>query len=182
MRGATFNVPPTMKCDSCQDKATVFYTQVTGGELKKYSLCEACAESQGITSPEGLLMPAELFGGKPLPASPLDLLQAAKQASECPACGFTLENFQRVGRLGCPKCYQTFSHEIARRLPSLHKGVTHTGYFPEGLVRLHQLKTRLKDLHAQLDEAVGEERYEEAASLRDQINELEEQEKGLATS
>jgi protein-arginine kinase activator protein McsA len=47
---------------------------------------------------------------------------------------------------------------------------------------LHELKTRLKDLQAQLDEAVGEERYEEAATLRDQISDLEQQEKGLVTS
>ena len=171
-----------MKCDSCQEKATVFYTQVTDGKLKKFALCDACAEAKGITSPDGLLMPEEMLGGKEMPQSPLDTLPQTAAPSECSSCGFTLENFQRVGRLGCPACYQTFRGEIAQRLPSLHRGVTHTGYVPKDLAELQRLKSELDVLTAQLEEAITEERYEEAAALRDQIETLENQKKGMVTS
>jgi protein arginine kinase activator len=172
-----------MKCDLCQEKATVFYTQVIDGKLKKSCLCETCAEAEGVTSPDGLLMPGELFGEKKLPPSPLDLLEEAKeQPTECPNCGFTLESLKRVGRLGCSKCYETFADEIEQRLPSLHKGVSHTGYFPEGLVKLHELKSELEELNARLDEAIAEENYEEAASLRDKIRALKQKEEGLVPS
>ena len=51
-----------MKCDSCQEKATVFYTQVTEGKLKKFVLCEACAKKKGITNVDDLLMGNDLLG------------------------------------------------------------------------------------------------------------------------
>ena len=125
----------------------------------------------------------ELFGEKTLPPSPLDLLEAeTDQATECPTCGFTMESLKRVGRLGCSKCYDTFGDEIAQRLPSLHKGISHTGYFPAGLVKLHRLKSELEELSIRLDEAIEEERYEEAASLRDEIQELKKEEEGLIPS
>ena len=37
----------SMKCDSCEEKATVFYTQIAEGKLKKFVLCESCAQEKG---------------------------------------------------------------------------------------------------------------------------------------
>lgn len=180
MEGATFKLPLEMKCDLCQEKATVFYTQVIDGKLKKSCLCEACAEAEGVTSPDGLLMPGEVFGEKELSPTPLDLMEVSNEKeTECPNCGFTLESLKRVGRLGCSKCYEVFGDEIDQRLPTLHKGVSHTGYVPEGLVKLHELKSELEKLNARLDEAISGEQYEEAACLRDEINALKKEEEGL---
>lgn len=170
-----------MKCDSCQDKATVFYTQVAEGKLKKFSLCDSCAESKGITSPDGLLMPEEVLGNKASGQGEENLFAALTQ-QECPVCGFTLENFRKVGRLGCPQCYQAFADEITPRLPGMHRGSTHTGYLPAGLQKQHALESELAELTEKLDHAVREERFEEAASLRDRIQELENQGKDSVTS
>ena len=179
MGAAAINLGMSMKCDSCQEKATVFYTQVTDGKLKKFVLCSSCAEEKGITSPDGLLMPGEILGEAGPPVSEADIFAQAG-TEECSVCGFTLESFRKVGRLGCPDCYRSFRDEISLRLPSLHKGVKHVGYFPEGVVEQRELRSKLSGLSAKLETAVLEERYEEAAALRDEIEELEREGEGVA--
>jgi len=173
-----------MKCDSCQEKATVFYTQVAEGKLKKFSLCESCAEAKGITSPESLMMPEELLGSQPATEGGTDLFAKLSPGDkqECPACGFTLANFRKVGRLGCPDCYRAFAGEITPRLSGMHKGTRHTGYWPEGMQKRRQRESDLADLREQLECAIRDEQYEEAASLRDRIQELETQGKDSVTS
>ncbi|MCX8237968.1 MAG: UvrB/UvrC motif-containing protein [Akkermansiaceae bacterium] len=167
-----------MKCDSCQEKATVFYTQVADGKLKKFVLCEACAQAKGITNPEGLLMAEELLGDAPQKTETTELA-AFEPQDKCDGCGFTLENFRKVGRLGCPDCYRTFAQEINQRLPTMHKGLSHTGYIPEGLIKQQALRHELSNLTRQLETAVLEENYEEAAKIRDCIEELEKGEKAI---
>lgn len=158
----------------------MFYTQVTDGKLKKFVLCEDCAQEKGITNPEGLLMADELLGTAPEKQESKDFFPFEAQES-CNSCGFTLEDFQKVGRLGCPDCYHAFAREIAQRLPSMHKGQTHTGYIPEGLVKQQALRHELSNLTAQLEKAVLNENYEEAAKLRDRIGELEKGEETVSS-
>ena len=160
-----------MKCDSCQEKATVFYTQVADGKLKKFVLCEACAEAKGITNPEGLLMAEELLAPTQSDEG-LSSIEPLESLEKCLSCGFTLVDLQKVGRLGCPDCYRAFAGEIACRLPSMHKGQIHTGYMPDGLAKQQALKIELSDLEKELETAIDDEDFEEAAKLRDRINEL----------
>jgi protein arginine kinase activator len=166
-----------MKCDSCQEKATVFYTQVMGGKLKKFVLCEACAQKKGITSVDGLLMGGELLGDSP-PQTQISDSVAELNQEDCSTCGFTLEDFRKVGRLGCPDCYQTFSREIMDRLPSMHKGGVHKGYLPEGLAKKQALESELASLVSKLESAIAEERFEDAAKVRDRISLIEQKERG----
>lgn len=168
-----------MKCDSCEQKATVFYTQVANGKMKKTALCDSCAKEQGITDPTGLLMENQnmMGGGVPKPEAATlggnlpELEVAVVQSSrECPTCRFTIEDYQKIGRLGCGDCYTAFGPDIELRLPSLHKGLKHTGHFPEGLAELEQKKSKLDDLQKKLDQAIAAENYEDAARLRDELS------------
>ena len=158
----------------------MFYTQVSDGKLKKFVLCEACAQEKGITSPDGLLMAEELLGGSPPPNQPIGPFPAVAQ-EDCRACGFTLEDFRKVGRLGCPQCYEAFSQEIIQRLPSMHKAASHKGYIPEGLVKQQAIRSELTSLSTDLERAISEERFEDAAALRDRISNLEKKEEGVAS-
>ena len=179
-------VSPLMKCDSCPEKATVFYTQVSDGKLKKYVLCARCAEAAGITSPEGLFLSKDLLGmgaaqvpelAKEEIPSP-EREEVPELQAECEDCGFTIEDFRKVGRMGCSSCYEAFMSDILQRLPSMHKGAEHQGYMPEGIAKQQARVKEIARLEGQLEKAVEAEDFEEAATLRDRIQELKKDEKG----
>lgn len=173
----TFGV--SMKCDSCDQKATVFYTQVTDGKMKKTALCEACADQQGVTDPTGLLMAEQLMGKvssseSPFPQAADAEVQSLQGSSKCPACGFTIADYQKIGRLGCGDCYRAFHPDISQRLPSLHKGLAHSGRIPSGMVELELKQSQESELKQKMDRAIAEENYEEAAKLRDDLQDITE--------
>ena len=55
----------------------------------------------------------------------------------------------------------------------MHKGTEHVGKFPQRAHREIELSDRMRTLTEDLQKAVQEENYETAASLRDQIKQLE---------
>jgi protein arginine kinase activator len=55
----------------------------------------------------------------------------------------------------------------------MHKGTEHVGKLPERAQRTMALNQRMRALTENLQQAVADENYESAASLRDQIKRLE---------
>jgi protein arginine kinase activator len=165
-----------MKCDFCDSKATVFLTQLVEGQMKKVCLCDQCAKERGVTDPTGFSLADLLLGG--LPGIPGSHPQAGRpgrgNGRQCPTCGFTLDDLQRVRRFGCADCYATFAEEVSSMLRGLHKGVTHLGKVPEGLMALQVRNQRLEELRQRLDQAIATESYEEAAGIRDEMRDLGE--------
>ena len=104
--------------------------------------------------------------------------QVAGGAKICPECGFTFEDLQKVRRFGCGNCYQVFSDELAPMLSGMHKGASHVGKVPEGLMENHFRQQKLDELRSKLEIAIDAESYEEAADLRDEIRTLCETEVG----
>lgn len=164
-----------MQCDFCDKKATVFLTQLVEGEMKKMCLCEECAKEKGVSDPTGFsLADVILGGGDPQEVGLIVESDTPGGGAACPACGFSFDKFQQVGRLGCSECYAAFREEIERRLKGMHKGTVHVGRVPEGLLAAHEKRQRLQKLHERLEQAVASENYEEAAGLRDEIREIED--------
>ena len=97
----------------------------------------------------------------------------AAPTQKCPVCGFTQTDFKKTGRLGCSACYDTFSEGLGTLLKAMHKGVEHVGKLPERAARQMQLTDKMRALNDHLEKAVAEENYETAATLRDQIKQLE---------
>lgn len=161
-----------MQCDFCENKATVFLTQLVEGVMKKMCLCEGCAEEKGVTDPTGFSLADSVLGGG-AGSEPGQIVNAPDEGDPCPVCGFTFNKFQQVGRLGCSECYRTFEDDISRRLKGMHKGTVHVGRVPEGLVEAHARQQRLDQLKDRLEQAITSENYEEAAGLRDEIQEIE---------
>jgi len=183
-----------MQCQSCQAKATIFYTQSINGTESKMSLCESCAEEQGIGAPaqalEKLNDLSEADNGE---GSPFDLLaesdltgaessNPSESAASCPTCGFTGEDFRKVGRLGCPACYLAFDEELKPRLTRLHKEGEHKGHIPIGLGNHFKKERALKLLQEKLNQAVSTEDYESASDLNRQIEELKSSLEALSES
>lgn len=166
-----------MKCDFCEKKASVFLTQLVDGQMKKVCLCDPCAKERGVTDPTGFSLADMLLGG--VAAGTESTAQGTSHhptpggGRKCPSCGFTLDDLRRVRRFGCSDCYATFSEEVSQMIRGIHKGTTHIGKVPDGLMAMQVLHQRIEELRSRLDQAITSESYEEAAGIRDEIRNLE---------
>lgn len=182
--------PNIIQCDACQaNEAEVFLTQIVGGKMQKVNLCKSCSKDRGVDDPTGFALtellaglgtstetekPAVAHGGEKAASSAPVSSEATTTvtAAKCPVCGFTQADFKKTGRLGCSECYQTFSESLGSLLKAMHKGTHHTGKMPVALARRKEVTERMKTLQDDLQKAVRDEDYENAASLRDQIRRL----------
>lgn len=166
-----------MECDNCGNPAKVHLTQLVGGKVKKVALCNDCAQQKGVTDPTGFALADMLLGGTEGPGGSVTSLAPVPttgSSRSCPQCGFTMADMKKVRRFGCGVCYVTFRDEVNQMVRGMHKGPTHCGKVPDGLMEMHQRSLRLDELRSRLEQAVITENYEEAAGLRDEIRQLEE--------
>ena len=168
------NLPTAMKCDFCEKKSTVFLTQLVEGQMKKVCLCDGCAKERGVTDPTGFSLADLLLGGLPGTAVASNSPVSLGNGRKCVTCGFTLDDLKRVRRFGCSDCYTTFSEEVGQMVRGMHKGTSHIGKVPEGLMALQFRNQRIEELRSRLDQAITSESYEEAAGIRDEIHNLSE--------
>jgi protein arginine kinase activator len=173
-----------MKCDVCASEATVFLTQIINGQMTTVNLCDACSKAKGVTDETGFGL-AEAFLSSPPEAQP-----AAEAV--CGACGFTASQLKKIGRMGCPECYSAFRDGLDHLLRAMHKGTRHIGKTPSQWKAAHLVpslvsrqearpaqapaapaKATLQQLRQQLEQAVKEERYEDAAVIKKEIDRLQ---------
>ena len=157
------------KCQICGKPATVHLTQIVGNKIHKIDLCEECAKAKGITDPEGFSM-AELLGGEGAEAETHSHIPA--ESVVCTSCGFTPKDFKKTGLFGCPDCYESFAPIIMPMLRTMHRDVVHKGKIPARSMERMSIRTKMSALETQLNDAVKEERFEDAARLRDELSAL----------
>jgi protein arginine kinase activator len=162
-----------MLCDNCgTNEAAIHLTQIQNNETATRNLCESCAQAMGLETGTGsaaapladfLAQMGKALGG-----------EAVSAAGTCPACGHSLEDFKRTGRLGCARCYGAFDTSLRGLLRKLHGGTQHTGkvYLPPDPAETDRT-ARMVALRRSLQRAVEGEDFERAASLRDRIRQLE---------
>jgi protein arginine kinase activator len=104
----------------------------------------------------------------------------------CNECGMTYDEFINSGKFGCANCYDTFSNRIDPILKKIQGASTHTGRktkVTKTVLNKEEIaqngkkesnnKSRLDILKEDLKKAIAEERYEDAARIRDEIKNLE---------
>lgn len=159
-------------CQRCRKRpASVRIADVLANkEVRDLALCEACAAELGVVQKvhKGV---HELLS---------EMIQVKTQALEpdsdiCPTCGMTWTHFKQSGLLGCAGDYELFADRLIPLLERAHAGASHhAGKTPRDAGRTAPPVTRIVQLRRELQDAVEQEDYERAASLRDQIRMNEE--------
>lgn len=186
----------SVKCDKCNNEATVHEVTIRGGKRHEKHMCEQCARSEGVAP-----------GAGAVPHQPVTQLlsqfvtaqaQAANMAAQgpvaptggaaaCSTCGVTFAQFRTAGVLGCPDCYTAFEPQLGPMLARAHEGGTHhVGKTPArsqtdvrvaaqvaNAASAEALAMRVSSVKKRLADAIGAEQYELAAKLRDELASLD---------
>ena len=164
-----------MKCGVCTKReAVVAFTHIVDDVKQTLLLCHECAREKKVQV-------ASATQAKEAPVLVKEIkIELAKLAgaegdggARCPTCEMSYEEFKKIGRLGCPHCYDAFAPQLERLLKRIHGDDKHRGKGPMEAVQNAQEADKLERLRAELAQAVAEEAFEEAAQLRDRIRVLE---------
>ncbi|MBO5358291.1 MAG: UvrB/UvrC motif-containing protein [Clostridia bacterium] len=156
-----------MLCEKCgKNHATTHIKTVVNGIVREYNLCSTCAAQSGYGSNSITGMLASMLGDM----SP----QTVKSQKRCSVCGATFSDIAHSGKMGCGECYKTFNDEILPYLKRVHGATRHVGKIPNRAPLIVKPKEKtVEDLRQELARMVAEEKYEQAATLRDKIREME---------
>ena len=173
-----------MLCERCKkNEATVHYREIMNGKEKKYLLCADCAKELEKSGEISFSAPKffgdaetgmfnSMFGSLFAPARGERTLSEAKR---CPLCGAAFGDLVKEGKVGCAKCYDTFSTELERTISGIHGQSSHARKSPAKLRDKLDVRQKIRALERELKEAIRDERYERAAELRDELNSLRAQ-------
>lgn len=162
-----------MKCQSCgKREACVRYKENINGKKNEYFLCEVCANKMGINDFSDIFSPMfvsipEVFGKAELPKSLI-----------CSKCGYTLEDYSKTGMFGCEHCYSTFEDTLDELFLKFHGKNRHIKIEKGNKTKKKkEKKENIEELKEEIQKLVEEEKYEEAAVVRDKIKRLEKMQK-----
>jgi protein arginine kinase activator len=162
-----------MKCQRCNTKeASLHYKTMINGQVAEYHLCMDCARALGYESnlqsfpydPFGVML-GDFF-------SPWRSAPKTKIVT-CPFCGATQKTIADAGKAGCAQCYATFPGLFDPLIRRIHGEASHCGKIPSTAGAELRSRKELERLKTELKEAVNRQDYEQAATLRDRIKELE---------
>lgn len=160
-----------MLCDVCgKNEATVHLTEIINDKMTKLHLCEECAKEKGSEMEEHFGLSDLLAGLADLGAT---IESKSEEPAKCPRCGFTYQNFTKIGRLGCSECYEAFKKQLGPLLKRIHGADRHVGKIPLTVGKTVKDTRNLQEMKMKLEKAIQTEEFEEAARLRDRIREIE---------
>lgn len=180
-----------MLCQNCGKNEVNFkYTQVINGVKKEMALCDKCAKSLGIENLD-FNMPinfSSFLGDFLNIASDTDFLPSFNkiESLQCKNCGMTYNEFVDKGKVGCAHCYEIFSNTLNPVLKNIHGSTSHIGRLSkinasdkktvfkdeEKANKINKEESKIDKLNIELKQAIKEERYEDAAKIRDEIKKL----------
>lgn len=161
-----------MLCEKCkQFKACYHSTLIVNGQETSKHLCEKCAELEGLFKEDLFMDNFKVFNA-------FLGLEDSNEA-KCNKCGWTLREFKRSGLLGCNECYNAFSKEIEDSVKRIQPYEQHkTDSIEFNVTEEKKTNTKHKqlvDLRKQLQQAIKEEKYEDAGVINKKIKKLEKE-------
>lgn len=175
-----------MLCEKCKvNSATVHYRYSENGNVTELHLCAECAKNEGVMTNNGSAAAGfmsqggifeDFFGKSPFStlfgSSLLSKPMSVKQRV-CPGCGLSESELRSSGKLGCAQCYTTFMDVVDLMLKKMHLSCEYKGKVPEGAPESMSLANKIEKLKSDMQTAVENQEYEEAAKIRDAIRQLE---------
>ena len=174
-----------MICQNCQkNEATTHIKRVVNGETTEKHLCQDCAKKLGYDYDgffDGFsLMCANIFSGF---FSDAPLALAGLRQDRCETCGSSFDDIIRTGMVGCADCYERFYDRLLPSIQRIHGRAKHAGRIPYTIVPDADEKTdeapkaltteeQIEKLQKEMQVAVENQNFEQAAVLRDNIKAL----------
>ena len=175
-----------MLCQNCgKNEANFRYTQIINGVKKELILCQECARKLGVDKIDLPMNFSSFLGDFFNDYAENSLLPSfSTNEVKCKTCKMTYNDFINTGMFGCSDCYDTFSGAIDSLLKNLHGTAKHIG---RGIKGIESKEAKIKPkvskktskeeekekLEKELEKAIKEERYEDAAKIRDKIKEID---------
>lgn len=160
-----------MMCEECHENpATVTISVVSGDQKTTRHLCADCMKKKQLE-----LITGDIQGFVSSVLKSIVQEKTSKESTQtvrCSRCGLTFAEFQKTGRLGCAQCYQDFREQLSPVLLRIHGRTQHAGRAPFMNEHEREQRQAASTLRQQMDQAVQEENFEEAARLRDQLKAL----------
>lgn len=164
---------PVHITDILEDKSVVTFNLCTkcGSHFMEHGKFPDVAESEliktvdleKIKSPEQLL---DFIFGK-------DTVLGPMVKPPCPECELTVEQFDEHGKFNCAHCYEHFHEAIEHLVFPYHGAKEHVGKRPKNWKMPIDPEEELKILKLKKTRALEHEKYEEAAQLRREIEQLQ---------
>lgn len=168
-----------MLCEKCNKNEAKFHLiMLINGEKRELSLCEECASK----------FPNVKFGMELRNVNESDfknILDYFKNSNQvknfdidviCKNCGQTFSEYKKEKKVHCEHCYESFKGLLDEEILEYHKATEHVGKIPKHQNQQISKKNELSKLKYDLSEAIINEEYEKAASLRDMIKKLNDSE------
>lgn len=167
-----------MKCNHCgKNEANTHYKRVINGKKEEMYLCEECAKELGVMNDfsfEPFSM--DTFFGNLLGAGAAALNSIAG-VDRCTYCGSSFNDIVNSGKVGCANCYDRFESKLNPSIEKLHGRTRHVGKSVSYTVEEDEEQESVDELTKLKEEmklAIKEQRFEDAAVLRDKIKNLTE--------
>ena len=162
-----------MQCEECGKKpATVHITRIENGKKTDLHFCEQCAVQKNALNMSTSFSINDLLTGLLNSGNFTPIKVDFVQDIQCEFCGMTYTKFRETGRFGCSNCYKTFLDKLTPLFKRVHGNTSHIGKVPTRAGNKIKTQREIERLRQELSKAIGCEEYEKAASIRDQIREL----------
>lgn len=189
-----------MKCERCGNDASVSVKAIVNGHEHDFYLCNECMKlytDMGVTSEdmsdgkfhkvnfnksnlESLMqkfVPSldDMIDGYyeykyNLNNHPYNYMEGLNQRT-CPQCGNPETNIKQQ-IFGCPECYKLSDKLTQKVLKTYNNYDGYTGKLPKTEREFKEVALEIKDLQEKLKYSVEMEDYEQAADLKEQIDDL----------
>jgi protein arginine kinase activator len=167
-----------MQCQRCKEQtATIHLTEINDGQRQETHLCGECADHEGLAIKSQIplnellsTLLASQSSGKEQPTVEV----ASDNEDSCESCGMSMKEFHKGRQLGCANDYEALGDSLEPIIEKNQGGnTTHKGKVPKNAPEDSKKQVEILNLRRQLEDAVENEDYENAAKIRDRIEHLQ---------